>query len=619
MIIATAGHVDHGKTSLVKALTGIETDLLKEEKQRGLTIDLGFAYIDAETGGRLGFVDVPGHIRFINNMLAGVAGIDFALLVIAADDGIMPQTVEHLEVLQLLGIQRGLIALTKIDRADPAPAIQDIHQLVTGTFLEDAEIYPVSSTTGDGVEMLKIALDIAADELHIEPGSGMFRLAVDRRFSVHGAGIVVTGSVFAGEVTEGATLTLMPQNIPVRVRGLRVQDQPATTAKSGDRCAVNLTAAKLDLEDIHRGNWLTQNSGHPSTRIDVRLDVSRSGSAIKHWTPVHLHTGANHVTARVALLDSRVATPGESALAQLVLDEPVNVCTGDRYVVRDQAASKTLGGGTVLNPWSVKRGRAKPERVKRLGLIDPDSAEGTLGQLLKTELYGVDLSEFSSQFNLKHEETLELVEMMDVLKISERRIITKPAFDRLLVDAVQQVEGWHEQNPGKPGLPLNQFEKLLRHPPRELVSQIVMAGIESGDLAQNGNLVHRSGFGLQLNQKELAIFEQVHPLIESTKPPVLHDLAKSVGESPKALEKILNQVVKTGQIIRPAKNRYFLPEMMDVLKSQLEEAADDSGQFTVQQYRDVAGTGRNLAIELLEYFDRTGVTRRLGDVRQIIR
>ena len=250
MIVATAGHVDHGKTSLVQLLTGVDTDRLKEEKQRGLTIDLGFAYTDTETGGRLGFVDVPGHIRFINNMLAGVSAIDLALLVVAADDGVMPQTVEHLDVLQLLGIQRGIIAVTKIDRVEAHrvdEVIGELEVLTASTFLAGADVYPVSSLSGEGVDTLKLALDIAAEETARRAADGLFRLAIDRRFSVHGSGIVVTGSVFAGNVSIGDNLILMPQGTPVRVRGLHTQNQSAESATAGDRCAVNLTGNRLEL------------------------------------------------------------------------------------------------------------------------------------------------------------------------------------------------------------------------------------------------------------------------------------------------------------------------------------------------------------------------------------
>jgi len=624
MIIATAGHVDHGKTSLVQALTGIDTDRLKEEKQRGLTIDLGFAYTDAETGSRLGFVDVPGHIKFINNMLAGVAAIDFSLLVIAADDGVMPQTIEHLEVLQLLGIKAGIVALTKIDRVDDdrlEEVTGDIRRVTQDTFLARADIYPVSNTTGDGIDTIKLALDIAADEVDARSNDGLFRLAIDRRFSVHGAGIVVTGSVFAGAVSEGDTLRLMPQDIPVRARSLRTQDQAADNATAGDRCAMNLTANRLSIDEIHRGNWITQNTGHASSRIDVRIEVLKSaGSSLRHWTPVHFHTAANHVTARIALLEERRIEPGGMGLAQVVLDEAINVCVGDRFVIRDQAALMTLGGGSVIDPWSVKRGRARQDRLDYLRQVDPDSAFNTLQQMIGNLATGVDLDRFAKAFNLSDAERQRIIEQVDCRKLGENHVIGEPQFKAARDTLAAQLDHWHQANPGKPGMPINQISQLNRRWPGLLTELLVADMRELGELHQDGNIFCLDGYGLRLSSLEQQIFASIKPLLEDepVKPPVLHDLAKAVDQPPKDLEKILNQVVKAGQLVRPVKNRYFLPEAMKELKGYLAQAADEQGQFTVKQYRDVAGTGRNLAIEVLEYFDRTGVTRRLGDIRQIV-
>ena len=623
MIIATAGHVDHGKTSLVQALTGVDTDRLKEEKQRGLTIDLGFAYTDAETDKRLGFVDVPGHIRFINNMLAGVAAIDFSLLVIAADDGVMPQTLEHIEVLQLLGVRHGVIALTKIDRVEDkrlAEVEKDIRQATRHTFLEEADVYPVSNATGEGIDTIKLALDIAADELAARSTAGLFRLAIDRRFSVHGTGIVVTGSVFSGTLNEGDSLRLMPQDIVVRARSLRTQDQTALSAIAGDRCAVNLTGNRLNLEDIHRGNWLTENPAPASDRIDVQLHVLKSAlSALTHWTPIHFHSAANHVTGRVALLEDRKLEPGTKGLAQIVLDEPINVCVGDRFVIRDQAALITLGGGSVIDPWSVKRGRARSERLQYLRQVRTESPRDTLKLMVLNHGKGVDLDRFAMAFNLTASERETHINQITCRKLSENYAISEEHFGSARRELSQRLKQWHQKNPDKPGLPINQITSLNRQIPAMLTEQLVADLMNHGELQQDGNLFCMEGYGLRLSIQEQQIFAEIKPLLETekTKPPVLHDLAKSVNVGPKDLEKMLNQIVKAGQLVRPVKNRYFLPDAMTVLKNYLYRAADEKGHFTVQNYRDVAGTGRNLAIEILEYFDRTGVTRRLGDIREI--
>ena len=624
MIIATAGHVDHGKTSLVQALTGIDTDRLTEEKQRGLTIDLGFAYTDAETGSRLGFIDVPGHIKFINNMLAGISAIDFALLVIAADDGVMPQTIEHLDLLELLGIKRGIIALTKTDRVDDQRIEEvsaDIEHVVKGYFLDNAEIYPVSNLTGYGIDTVKLALDIASEEIALKSTNGLFRLAIDRRFSVHGAGIVVTGSVFSGQIKEGDTLKLMPQGISVKARSLRVQDQISNVAIAGDRCAINLTGSKLDIETIHRGNWLTQNSGIASSRIDVKTEVlPRGARALTHWAPIHFHSAANHVTGRVAILEKRKLEPGDTGLAQIVLDEAINVCIGDRFIIRDQSALITLGGGSVIDPWSVKRGRANSKRLSHLKLIQSKSPRQSLAQLIAGNPNGLNLDWFTAAFNLHTKEMSDMLAEIPCRRLSDNFVIDEKHAVSKAVDLYAQLSDWHKANPGKPGLPINQIVNMNRHWPHGLTEHLIQDILAEGRMHQDGNIFFLEGYTIRLNAKEQALFDAVMPHLERTpkKPPVLHDLARVINKNPKEVEKALNQVVKTGQLVKPVKNRYFLPKAIDTLKCHLNEVADEKKQFSVQQYRDVAGTGRNLAIEILEYFDRTGVTRRVGDLRQIV-
>lgn len=623
MIIATAGHVDHGKTSLVNALTGVDTDRLAEEKARGLTIDLGFAYTDGDSGRRLGFVDVPGHIRFINNMLAGVAAIDHALLVIAADDGVMPQTVEHLEILNLLGIANGTIAITKIDRVDTTQlerTLQEVSELVSTTFLAGAEVIPVSAVSGEGIELLQLALDMAANDLEQRRPAGHFRLAIDRRFTIKGSGIVVTGSIFAGTVREGDELLLMPGGLPARVRGLRTQDQASQTATAGDRCAVNIAGSQLDLAHIHRGNWLTSNPAAASDRADARLRVLAAESrALRHWTPVHIHTGANHVTGRVAVLEQPTISPGSEGLVQLVLDQPIVVCTGDRFVIRDQGANRTIGGGRIIDPRSPRRGRASPERLTYLQAVHPDDARTTLQHLLATAQTGIALASFAQRFNLKPDELDALVRASDALMIGDDLAISPGSYDARAEEVLSLMDQWHQQNPAKAGLPLNQLQAMRRNWSSELLEALVDALVADQRMERAGNLFNLPGAGIQLSRKEQAVFEAALPLLASDplKPPVLHDLAGKLGENPKDLEKILAQVVKTGQLVRPVKNRFFVPAAIDELKAKLHEAAGQAGQFSVQQYRDATGIGRNLSIEILEYFDRQGVTRRVGDVRQI--
>lgn len=625
MIIATAGHVDHGKTSLVNALTGVDTDRLEEEKKRGLTIDLGFAYTDAESGGRLGFVDVPGHTRFISNMLAGVSAIDCALLVIAADDGVMPQTKEHLEILNLLGIHQGLIALTKIDRVEPTrveEVSEQIQKATANTFLEEAEIFPVSSETGDGIDTLRVALEVTAEEISTRSQDGLFRLAVDRRFSVKGSGIVVTGSVFAGRVATGDEVFLMPQGIPVRVRSLHTQNQAAESAASGDRCAVNITSNEVELEDIHRGNWLTKNPGEATDRVDIELRLNADETrALSHWTPVHIHTAANHVTGRVALLETGKIEPGATGLAQLVFEPPVNLCFGDRVILRDQAATRTIGGGVVITTDSPRRGRARPERVTYLAGINAADRLRALGHHLEHADSGVTRQSLLNTYNMTEEELDTALEDLPCVTLGDALLITQANLDAARRQLVEKAEHWHESNPGKSGLPKSQMQKLVRNWPGQLLDAVITDLLAGGELEQNGNQLNLKGFGVQLSSKEQKIWADAEPLLASdiTRPPVLHDLAKSLNIEPKPLEKVLIQIVKTGQLVRPVKNRFFLVDGIEELKTALNKANPGAETFTVQHYRDATGIGRNLCIEILEYFDRQGITRRVGDERQLVR
>ena len=370
MIIGTAGHIDHGKTSIVRALTGVDTDRLKEEKARGITIDLGFAYQALPGGGVLGFVDVPGHEKLIRNMLAGATGIDHVLFVVAADDGPMPQTREHLAILDLLGVQRGVVALTKADLVSAqrlGQAQDEVRALLAGTALAGADILPVSSRTGQGVDALRGALEAAHAKLTRERAGGHFRLSVDRSFSLAGVGTVVTGTAVAGRVTVGDKLLVSPAGTAVRVRGLHAANREATEGVAGQRLALNLSG--VEKQDVMRGDWIVAEPAHaPTQRIDARLRVLAAESQpLAHWTPLHLHLGAVDVGARIVLLEGQAIAPGSQALVQLELEQPIGALHGDRFIVRDQSAQRTIGGGVVLDAFAPPARRHKAQRLGLLG------------------------------------------------------------------------------------------------------------------------------------------------------------------------------------------------------------------------------------------------------------
>src|SRR4051812_44737126 len=395
MIVATAGHIDHGKTLLVRTLTGVDTDRLPEEKARGISIDLGFAYLPLPGGELIGFVDVPGHERFIRNMLAGVCGIDFALLVVAADDGVMPQTVEHLHILDLLHVKRGAAVITKIDRVDAArvgEVEREVRALLEGTGLSGAPILPVSAYAGIGVSDIKALLTAEATRASSRRIEGeQLRYAIDRTFSVSGSGTVVTGTVFSGAVKPGDRLVVSPAGLEVRVRGIQIQGKPAERAVAGQRCALNLTGA--DLDSVRRGDWVLAPEIHkPTQRIDARVSVLRSEEhSLEHWTPVHLHLATSDVTARVATRRGVSVAPGVDAIVQLVLDQPIGALRGDRFILRDQSATRTIGGGFVLDPFAPATRRSAPLRLAELAAFEHDTPEDALAALLAASERPIDL------------------------------------------------------------------------------------------------------------------------------------------------------------------------------------------------------------------------------------
>ncbi|MFM6990431.1 MAG: selenocysteine-specific translation elongation factor, partial [Rhodoferax sp.] len=415
MIVGTAGHIDHGKTSLVKALTGVDTDRLKEEKERGITVDLGFAYLPVPGGQPMGFVDVPGHERLVRNMLAGATAIDHVLLVIAADDGPMPQTREHLAILDLLMLNQGTVALTKCDLVEPArldAVRQDIDALLRGTALQGAPIFPVSAVTGAGLPALKARLLEAqamatVNAPRLESG---FRLSIDRSFSLAGVGTVVTGGCYSGSVAVGDTLTLSPGGRAVRVRGIHAQNQKAEAGHAGQRLAINL--AGVEKAEVKRGDWLLAPALHlPTQRIDGRMRLLASEpAALAQWTAVHLHIGAEDVMARVLVLEEGAVQPGAQAYVQLELERPIACLHGDRFVLRDASGQRTLGGGVVIDALAAPARRKKPQRVALLRALDnPDAAQAFQSELALQLPGGVDVKRLFKQSNLKAGADAELL------------------------------------------------------------------------------------------------------------------------------------------------------------------------------------------------------------------
>jgi selenocysteine-specific elongation factor len=632
VIIATAGHIDHGKTLLVKALTGVDTDRLPEEKQRGVSIDLGFAYDTLAAGTRVGFIDVPGHERFVRNMLAGVTGIDFALLVIAADDGPMPQTIEHLAILDLLGVKAGAVALTKIDRVAPdrvAEVRADIGALLGDTGLAGIPVFPLSALTQDGVPALRQHLAEAAGALAVRSRAGQFRLAVDRCFTLTGAGLIVTGTVFSGAVAVGDRLTLSPQGLPVRVRAIHAQNQQAETGSSGERCAVNITGSGLSKELVHRGDWLVAPAAHaPSRLLDARVRLLPSEARpLAHWSPVHLHLGAADVTGRVAVLEGASIAPGQSGLVQLVLDRPIGAVRGDRLILRDQSAQRTIGGGAVIDPFSPRQGRRSPSRLAYLAALERESAAERLAAVLEEAPAGVSLSRLALAWNLDNAQAESLWRGADMVRVGKpddpigiARGHWAAARDAVL-DALRQ---WHDARPDQPGPGEDRLRRQLpQRVPAEVLSALVLDLLRDGKVVREGSAVSLTGHRPALLTADAELWDRVAALldVDDMRPPRVREIAEQLDVDLRTLEQLLARVTRMRMVHRVADNRYYLTETLRRLARVAETLARESpeGIFDARAFRDASGIGRNVAIQVLEFFDGLGLTRREGDARRIHR
>lgn len=618
MIVGTAGHIDHGKTTLVRALTGVDTDRLPEEKARGITIDLGYAYRPGPNGEPIGFVDVPGHERLVHNMLAGAGGVDFALLVVAADDGPMPQTREHLQILDLLGIRDGVVAITKIDLVPPARRREveaEVKALLAGTTLQDALVLPVSAVTGEGVEDLWSYLAELSADATARDVNRRFRLAVDRAFSIAGAGTVVTGTVMAGSVRPGDRLFIAPGKLEARVRGIHAQGRPAEEGHVGQRCAVNL--AGISREQVKRGDWLIEPSLHgPTDRLDIELRLLKSEPrALRHWTPVHLHIGAAHATARVALLEMQALEPGQSGLAQLVFDEPVAALAQDKVILRDSSASRTIGGGRVLDPVPTRRGRRRPERIALLAaLAEPDDAAAYSGAL--AALGGVvDLAWFERIRNVPPDVSLAEVKVANFG-------FAPAAWAELAEGVAAALAAHHTAKPESPGLDENRLRLALpRRWPKPVFHAAVVELVRAKRIAQEGGFLRLPGHAVRMLPAEEKLWERVQPHLAANRfhPPRVRELAELLDVEDSAVRQMLRRAAKLGRVVQIAPDHFFLRATaaeMAHLVAELSQGGEAT--VTAASFRDRLGTGRKVAIQVLEFFDRAGITARIGDERRVV-
>jgi selenocysteine-specific elongation factor len=632
MIIGTAGHIDHGKTALVLALTGIDADRLPEEKARGITIDIGFAYRPVEGGETLGFVDVPGHERFVHNMLAGAVGIDFVLLVVAADDGPMPQTREHLQILDLLGLQHGIVALTKADLVTPerlAEVTRQTAALLAGAGLANSEIMPVSSITGAGIAELEARLLVAASSLPARSIAGRFRLAIDRSFTLAGVGTVVTGTVFAGQVSVGDRLLLSPSGIEARVRGIHAQNRQAERGRAGQRCAINIAGPQIDKDRIQRGDWLLDPAAHaPSDRFDARLRLLPAETRpLRHWTPVHLHLGAAHLPARVALLDTDVLAPGETALVQIVADRPVGALRGDHLILRDQSAQRTIGGGLVLDPWPPARGRRRPQRLATLRALERPTAAAALMALIAGDPGWVDLSRFAQMWNLTPSEAADTWHQagLTVAAAADQKFgFSRARCDSVCHAVVETLGEHHARSQDSAGLEAERLRLAtsIRMPPT--VFSAVLAGLLRDKVVEaDGPWLRLPGHAVKLTASDERLWSHIKPLMERERfqPPRVRDFAHALSAREEEVRQLLRRLAKMGQVIQVAHDHFFLrPTVVEMIAIADRLAAGSADKMvTAGAFRDKIGSGRKVAIQILEFFDRAGVTVRQGDSRKVSR
>ena len=632
MIVGTAGHIDHGKTTLVRALTGVDADRLKEEKERGISIELGYAYVPIEpaaagTAGlagddMLGFVDVPGHERLVHTMAAGASGIDFALLVIAADDGVMPQTREHLAILGLLGITRGAIALTKADRVDPErlTGVQaEITAAVAATVLSGAPIFPLDARqAGDsGVMALRDHLHAAAATTPLRRDDGLFRLAVDRVFTLPGHGTMVTGTVFSGKVATGDALMLMPAEKPVRVRSIHAQNRPAESGRAGQRCALNL--AGVGTADIERGDWIADpRLLAPSQRIDVRLQLlDDAGIVLSQWSPLHVHIGTAHSITNVVPLDGDDLVPGKTARVQFVFAAPMCAVPGDRFIVRNAQATRTVGGGVVLDPYAPSRKRRSPQRLAWLASVESMLADRNTAPLLQHAPYGTRSSELTRLTGVPREQLTLPSDAMIIdcaLDGGDRLVILQPHWQALRERVVAALGEFHMHSPDEPGPDSARLRRISAPDLPDPLWRVLIGELtRDGSVLRNTTWLHLPGHALALSEADEALAQRLLPLIAAGRfdPPWVRDLARSVREAEERVRRVLNDLVRQGRLFQVVKDLFYSEPAVRELAGIINALASEGGGVEAGHFRDAIGVGRKRAIQILEFLDRLGYTRRV--------
>jgi selenocysteine-specific elongation factor len=629
VIVGTAGHIDHGKSALVRALTGIDPDRLKEEQLRGITIDLGFAHLDLGDV-QVGFVDVPGHEKFVKNMLAGVGGIDFVLLVIAADESIMPQTREHFDICRLLGVRAGIIVINKADLVDAEMlelVREEVAEIAAGSFLENAEVVAVSARTGEGIDQLKEVLHNLALSIQPRPSNRILRLPIDRSFSIKGFGTVVTGTLTSGEIQKDQEVELIPGALTTKVRGLQVHGNMTARAVAGQRTAVNLQG--VDLAQVERGMVITVPHLFKSTQIlDVRLLLLPSAKPLKNLVKVRFHQGTLEVLARVALIGRETLQPGESAYAQLRLDSPVFCLHGDAFIIRQFSPTITIGGGAILHPNPAKHKSTDKKILSALEGLDQGNLSEKIPVLLATAVKRVmNLNDLNSLLGLPSPDLLkicsDLAQTQRVVMIAAPSpiLVLPQVVESLKKEVLAQVGEFHKENALQKGISKEELRKrIFDDLPLEVFRHCLDDLVAKRKIAFQGEAVSLHGREVQLTPEDNQIREQIEVLYQKAgyQPPSLSDVQSIVPANPEEIRRIFFWMVKERILVKVSEDLVYHRAIMDSIKKQIKDRFASGSRFGVADFKELFDITRKHAIPLLEYLDRERFTRRLGNDRIVL-
>lgn len=629
IVLGTAGHVDHGKTSLVKALTGIDTDRLKEEKARGITIELGFAFLDLPCGHRLGIVDVPGHEKFIRNMVAGVAGIDILAFVIAADEGIMPQTREHFEICQLLGVKRGIIVITKKDMVEPDwldMVQEEIRDYFKGSFLEDAPQLAVSSVTGEGIDEVKNVLDRLVAGSDFSEAYGPFRLPIDRIFTIKGFGAVVTGTSISGRISLADEITIYPTGQQGRIRGIQVHAEEVREVEAGHRTAINIQG--VDKALIRRGEVVAKpGSLHPSYIMDAEfIYLSGNEKDLKNRSRVRIHLGTAEIMGRIVLLDDNEIKPGTTANVQLLFEESACAWPGDHYVIRSYSPVHTIGGGRIFNGKAVKKKRFRESNQHIFQTYLTGSAEDQILQhFLEAGAAGLTADEMAVQMGIFGNKLKKIldgpVSARKVIVIDSDRqwMVSAEVFSDLQKVLCTAVASYHHANPLKPGISKEELRSQMRKVDSQKLFQFMVSDlVKKGRLAQDESVIKVPGHQVFLaedNSKLRAEMEAFYREADLAVPTIKELYARFSDNSPTLINEILEVMAREGLAVKVNEDLYFHSDAIARLEGDLVARIKASGEIDAQGFKEFTGLSRKFSIPLLEYFDRIKVTLRVGDKR----